>query len=171
MGSCGKSFDGADQSHREQMRIARVALFFNCNFRRSEPGSPLIPCMLALVNRLREFTVPEARKSHAPYITYTLTCSNRTQWTAEGPLQERGTRISYECNPIRDLRVIPAANIIKLPRAAGSHLTPAHPVSWPSTLCLLRARRAPRQLHTWRSRSAPFIRPAPARASTPARRP
>ena len=94
------------------MRIARVALFFNCTFRRSEPGSPLIPCMLALVNRLREFTVPEARKSHAPYITYTLTCSNRTQLTAEGPLQERGTRISYECNPIRDLQVIPAANII-----------------------------------------------------------
>ena len=34
---------------------------------------------------------------------------------------------------------------------------PAHPslVSWPSALCLPRARRAPRQLHTWRSRSAP----------------
>ena len=64
------AFDGADQSYREQMWIARVALFFRCNFRRREQGSPLIPCTLALVNRLREFTVPEARES--PYFPYTL---------------------------------------------------------------------------------------------------
>ena len=66
------AFDGADQSHREQMWIARVALFFKCNFRRRELGSPLIPCMLALVNRLREFTIPEVRESHSPYFPFTL---------------------------------------------------------------------------------------------------
>lgn len=61
------AFDGADWSHREQMWIARVALFFRCNFRRPGDGNPLIPCQLALVNRLRTFTVPEARKSPADY--------------------------------------------------------------------------------------------------------
>ena len=61
------AFDGADQSHREQMWvITRVALFLKCNFRRPEQGSLLIPCTLALVNRLREFTVTDARKSHCP---------------------------------------------------------------------------------------------------------
>ena len=64
------AFDGADQSHREQMWLARMALFCKCNFRRREPGSPLIPCTLAFVNWLREFTVPEAREF--PYFPYTL---------------------------------------------------------------------------------------------------
>ena len=44
---------------------------------------------------------------------------------------------------------------LQLTRAAGSSLTSAHLVSWPSTLRLPLARRAPRQLHTWHSRSAP----------------
>ena len=60
--------------------------------------------------------------------------------------------------------------LLQLSRAAGSCLTSAHPVLCPSILCWPRAPRAPRQLHTWRSRSAPYSL-APARANTPARRP
>jgi hypothetical protein len=61
------SFNGMDQSHRDQMwvRCATVCLFFRCNFRRPGEGNELIPCTLALVNRLREFTVPEAGKSYS----------------------------------------------------------------------------------------------------------
>ena len=59
----GSSFDGSNESHRDQMWICRVALFFRCTFQRPGQGQhPRIPCVLALVNRLRECTVPEARK-------------------------------------------------------------------------------------------------------------
>ena len=57
----GSSFDGSNESHRDQMWTCRVALLFRCTFKRPGPHEP-IPCVLALVNRLREFTVPEARK-------------------------------------------------------------------------------------------------------------
>jgi hypothetical protein len=59
------SFYGMDQSHREQMWVATVPLHFKCNFRRPGGRYPLIPCTLTLVNRLREFTVPEAGKSYS----------------------------------------------------------------------------------------------------------
>ena len=52
------AFDGADQSHREQMWIARAALFFKRNFRLLESIISLIPCMLTILNHHREFTVP-----------------------------------------------------------------------------------------------------------------
>ena len=66
------AFDRADTSHREQMWIARVALSFKYNFRRPEPGSPLIPCTLAFVTRLRGSTAQEARKSHSLHFPYAL---------------------------------------------------------------------------------------------------
>ena len=66
------AFDGTNEAHREQMWIARVTLFFKCNFRRPGlpgPLNPLIPCTLALVSRLRDFTLPEARKfQYSPQI-------------------------------------------------------------------------------------------------------
>ena len=63
------SFDGMDHSHREQLWVATVSLLFKCNFRRPGGGYPLIPCTLALVNRLREFTVPEAAgKSYSLFL-------------------------------------------------------------------------------------------------------
>ena len=71
--------------HRKQMWIAGVVLFFKCNFRGPGPQDKPIPCVLALVSRLREFTAPDPRIYSA---------------------------ILYECYPTRDLRVIPAANII-----------------------------------------------------------
>ena len=62
-------FDGSDESHRKQMWIARVVLFFKCNFRELGPQDKPIPCLLALVSRLRVFTAPDARKSpHPPYL-------------------------------------------------------------------------------------------------------
>ena len=54
----GSSFDGSNESHRDQMWKCRVALLFRCTFKRPGPHEP-IPCVLAIVNRLREF---EARK-------------------------------------------------------------------------------------------------------------
>ena len=64
-----KSFDRSDESHRKQMWIARVVLFFKCNFRGPGPQDKPIPCVLALLSRLREFTAPDARKSpHTPYV-------------------------------------------------------------------------------------------------------
>jgi hypothetical protein len=61
------SFDGMDHSHREQLWVATVSLLFKCNFRRPEGGYPLIPCTLALFNRLREFTVPELEAAGKSY--------------------------------------------------------------------------------------------------------
>ena len=59
----GSSFDGSKKSHREQMWKGRVALFFTCTFKKSGPGQhEPIPCVLALVNRFRQFTAPQARK-------------------------------------------------------------------------------------------------------------
>ena len=49
------------------MWTARVVLFFRCTFRR--PGvDTRIPCTLALVNRLRPFTLQNARKSSANHL-------------------------------------------------------------------------------------------------------
>jgi len=56
-----ESFDGTNESHREQMWVCRVALFFRCSFLKPGSNAPIV-CELALVNRLRKFTVPEARK-------------------------------------------------------------------------------------------------------------
>ena len=51
------------------MWTARVVLFFRCTFRR--PGDDtLIPCSLAFVNRLRTFTLPDARKSSANHLPW-----------------------------------------------------------------------------------------------------
>ena len=59
----GSSFDGSNKSHRDQMWKGRVALFFTCTFQKPGPGQhEPIPCVLALVNRLRTFTAPQARK-------------------------------------------------------------------------------------------------------------
>ena len=67
----GGSFDGSNKSHRDQMWIGRVALFFRCTFKK--PGPPEqnapIPCVLALVNRFRQFTAPQARKQPSEKLT------------------------------------------------------------------------------------------------------
>jgi hypothetical protein len=57
----GSSFDGSNQSHRDQMWTARVVLIFRCKFQGPGQTSP-ITRVLALVNRLRRFTAPQARK-------------------------------------------------------------------------------------------------------------
>jgi hypothetical protein len=57
------TFDGSKESHREQMWVARVVLFFKCTFRGQGPQDQPIHCTLALVSRLREFTAPDARES------------------------------------------------------------------------------------------------------------
>ena len=67
------SFDGKNEDHRKQMWIAKSVLFFRCNFRRPGPGQhPLISCFLALVHRLREFEVPEARKQAAHSLVFQM---------------------------------------------------------------------------------------------------
>lgn len=70
------SFDGSNESHREQMWVARVVLFFKCTFRGQGPQDEPIHCTLALVSRLREFTAPDARESpqspHSPHIWLAL---------------------------------------------------------------------------------------------------
>ena len=48
----GSSFDGSNQSHRDQMWTARVVLIFRCKFQGAGQKSP-ITRVLALVNRLR----------------------------------------------------------------------------------------------------------------------
>jgi hypothetical protein len=72
-------FDASNDSHRKQMWICRVVLFFRCVFRRQgPPGSSAqsIPCTLALVNRLREFTVHEASESPlSPFLAAVMSFS------------------------------------------------------------------------------------------------
>jgi hypothetical protein len=63
-----ESFDGTDESHREQMWVCRVALFFRCSCLKPGSNAP-IECQLALVNRLCKFTVPEARK-HPDFLAH-----------------------------------------------------------------------------------------------------
>ena len=103
------TFDGTDWSHRKKMWIAQVVLLLKCYFRRPGEGNQRIPCTLAFVNRLWEFTVPEAGKPHVHYQSSQL---EPELYCAEGPNQRRGMPILYECYPTRDLRVIPAKNII-----------------------------------------------------------
>ena len=59
----GSSFDGSNQPHcsQTQMGTARAVLIFRCKFQGPGQTSP-ITRVLALVNRLRPFTAPQARK-------------------------------------------------------------------------------------------------------------
>jgi hypothetical protein len=63
-----ETFDGTNESHREQMWVCRVALFFRCSFLKPGSNAPIV-CELALVNRLRKFTLPEARK-HPDFLSH-----------------------------------------------------------------------------------------------------
>ena len=94
------------------MWTARVVLFFRCTFRR--PGDDTrSPCTLALVNRLRPFTLQNARKSSANHLGWRV---EPELCVAQRDLFREGTcTILYECYPIEDLRVIPAMlNIINI---------------------------------------------------------
>ena len=88
-----------------------MALLFRCTFRKPGPGKhPAIECVLALVNRLREFTLPQARKQTALCLDSDPVLI--ADHFAEGPLQELGMPILFECSPIPDLRVIPVSKIL-----------------------------------------------------------